>query len=100
MDLKTELTPTYTPSNFRKQQSKLFKQVAKENLTIRVTLPNKEEGPNQDIFVIGAQDYAEYLKLKGDYMKKIDHEISEMASAIPHKKTSDPKEVEAWLNGD
>ncbi|AMV61046.1 Hypothetical protein ADU72_0498 [Pediococcus damnosus] len=100
MDTKNKLTPTYTPSNFRKQQSKLLKQVANNNSPIRVTLPNKGEGPNQDLFVISAQDYAEYQRLKGDYMQQIDHEIGEMSDAMLHKKTTNAKEVEEWLRED
>ncbi|KRN83410.1 hypothetical protein IV87_GL000841 [Pediococcus ethanolidurans] len=100
MTTEEKLTLTYTPSNFRKQQSKLLKQVANSNSPIRITLPNKEEGPNQDLFVISAQDYAEYQKLKKDYMQQIDYEIGELSNAIPHTKTSDTKKVEEWLRED
>ncbi|WP_125980814.1 hypothetical protein [Loigolactobacillus iwatensis] len=96
----SEPTPTYTPSNFRKYQSKLLKQVAQSNRPIRVTIPNKNSGPNQDLFVISATDFAEFQKLKDDFYSQIDNEIGAIADKISHKKTSDPRIVADWLNED
>ncbi|MFD1465353.1 hypothetical protein ACFQ4L_04505 [Lapidilactobacillus mulanensis] len=88
----------YSPTNFRKNQSAILKEILAQNKPVEITIASEKDGPNSGVIAISKKDYIEYLQLKKQAVELATKEISEIARSQNPQHLTDQKDIEAWFD--